>query len=452
MIVQHKFPLLIFSVLLLVSLTASSAVSADLVTLRQIAARLEMSGAKERYPAEFVSFRESNDAAESLATDSAQTQASRLIEFAILKGTLLEGKLTEFSKQSPDSLQTADPSSGELSKSSATKSDPSVAIFANLTSRLQSTPASEIFLKTALNQSSAEQLRIRTILPLADALRGGEQTYVVKKGDAIRVVAARLGVNWRTLAKQNGLDVKAPILKTGMKLQYNNRKIVPKKISNGLLVNIPDRTLYLFKGGKISQTASVTVGMPKLAIKPEDEDVSPEEMMKWQTPTGIFKITEKSKDPIWTVPPSIQEEMRLQGKEVLVKVPPGKDNPLGRYALRTSIEGIMLHSTNTPSSIYGFNSHGCIRVFPEAMEDIFRSVDVNTKGEIIYMPVKVAVTDDRRVFLEVHRDVYAKTKNMHKEVKRLVSKYKVADLVDWIKVDQLLRQQTGIAEDITRKM
>jgi L,D-transpeptidase ErfK/SrfK len=111
----------------------------------------------------------------------------------------------------------------------------------------------------------------------------------------------------------------------------------------------------------------------------------------------------------------------------------------------------MIHSTIRPASIYTFSSHGCIRVMPEHMEALFRDVSVNMPGEIIYQPVKIEVTTDKRVFLEVNRDVYEQVKDIKVEVKRLVTKKGVGDSVSWEKIDKVIRESAGIAEDVTLK-
>jgi lipoprotein-anchoring transpeptidase ErfK/SrfK len=271
----------------------------------------------------------------------------------------------------------------------------------------------------------------------SDKLVGTASSYSVVKGDTIRLIAAKLGVNHRYLIKVNKLDDKA-YLKIGQKLLYNNRKIVPQRMNNGIVVNIPDRTLYYFRKGKLTISLPVALGV---AIKSEKYD--------WKTPTGKFKITAKMKDPTWNVPPSIQSEMEDQGKEVITKILPGASNPLGKFAIKTSIPGILIHSTTKPWSIYSFASHGCIRVYPEQMEEFYKEVRVNTPGEIIYKPVKLAVTEEGRIFLEVHRDVYNKSNGLAAETRRLIEKQKLAGQVNWKKVDSIVKLKSGIAEDIS---
>lgn len=268
-------------------------------------------------------------------------------------------------------------------------------------------------------------------------LIGSKGVYTVVKGDTVRLVAAKLGVAQQHLRSVNGLDSKAK-LKIGQKLAYNNRKIIPQKMKDGIIVNIPDRTLYYFERGTLVTSLPVALGSP-----------TKNEKYVWQTPTGKFKITAKVKDPTWTVPPSIQTEMEEQGKDVLTVLPPGPENPLGKYAIKTSIPGILIHSTTRPSSIYSFSSHGCIRLSPDTMENFFPQIRVNTRGEIIYKPVKLVVIENGRVFLEVHRDVYSKTTNLIEEAKLLIEKQKLADQINWDKFNSVVKQKSGIAEDIS---
>jgi lipoprotein-anchoring transpeptidase ErfK/SrfK len=273
--------------------------------------------------------------------------------------------------------------------------------------------------------------------PDSDRIVGTKGVYTVVRADTVRLVAAKLGVSQQHLRGMNGLDDKAS-LRVGQKLAYNNRKIIPQQLKDGIIINIPDRTLYYFQQGALVTSLPVAVG-----------STTKNEKYTWQTPVGKFKITAKMKDPTWTVPTSIQTEMEERGKEVITSVPPGPENPLGKYAIRTSIPGIMIHSTTKPSSIYSFSSHGCIRLSPDQMEEFFPQIKVNTRGEIIYKPVKLAVTDNGRVFLEVHRDIYNMGRDLVAEARQMVEKQKLSNVVDWDKLKSVVKQKNGIAVDIS---
>ena len=159
------------------------------------------------------------------------------------------------------------------------------------------------------------------------------------------------------------------LVTAGQSLKYNNRRIVPKSIRNGIVVNIPDRNLYLFRNGRVSANYPVALGISKK-----------EESTIWRTPAGKFRIVDKKENPTWRIPLSIQKEMEENGEEVLELVPPGPKNPLGKYAMRTTLSGILIHSTTRPASINSYSSHGCIRVMPEHMERLFRIGTMPTAG------------------------------------------------------------------------
>jgi L,D-transpeptidase ErfK/SrfK len=260
---------------------------------------------------------------------------------------------------------------------------------------------------------------------------GGETVYHVKKGDTLELIGAKLGLNWRNLVQENRIDLKKH-LRIGQEIIANNRKIVPKIIDNGIIINISDRMLYFFREGKLITFFPVGLGKPA-----------------WQTPTGKFKVVGKEKDPTWYVPDSIQREMEMKGEQVKEVVPPGPYNPLGRYAVKLSIPGILIHETIWPTSVYQFRSHGCIRVLPENMGNFYKELEINTWGEIIYKPVKVAVMENGRIFLEVQRDIYRMMKDLGTEARRMIENAGVAENVDWQKVENVLKEKSGIAEDIT---
>jgi L,D-transpeptidase ErfK/SrfK len=268
---------------------------------------------------------------------------------------------------------------------------------------------------------------------MADMIIGGKTTVSAKKGDSLFLISARHGVDWQIVAKENSFDPKK-VCCVGQEFIINNQRIVPKVISDGILVNVPDRMLYFFQNGKLVMFFPVGLGLPQ---------------EQWQTPVGPFSLIRKTTNPTWYVPVSIQKEMEKKAQAVKTVVPPGKDNPLGRYAIHTTIDGVLIHETIWPTTIYQWRSHGCIRVGPEVMGDFFDQVAVGMTGEIIYQPVSVAATEDR-VFLQVARDIYMKIPSIDGEVKARIEERGLSDKVDWGKVQDVISKKTGIAEDVTR--
>lgn len=266
----------------------------------------------------------------------------------------------------------------------------------------------------------------------ADTLVGGEVSYPTKKGDCLVLIGAREGLDWEIIAKENRIEFKNQC-KINVQLTFTNRKIVPRIVEDGIIVNIPDRMLYFFKEGTLVSYFPVCLGS-----------------RDWQTPVGTFVIVRKEHDPTWHVPKSIQAEMRKKNQEVKEVVPPGPDNPLGRFALETSLPGILIHETIWPTTIYQWRSHGCIRVLPENMEaGFFDLVVKGTRGEIIYQPVSVAETEEGRVFLQVDRDIYRMVKSLDQEVRTEIERRGLSEKVDWTKVENVVKAKSGIAEDVS---
>jgi L,D-transpeptidase ErfK/SrfK len=170
----------------------------------------------------------------------------------------------------------------------------------------------------------------------------------------------------------------------------------------------------------------------------------------WQTPLGAFTIQVKETDPTWDVPLSIQEEMRRAGKPVLKTVPPGSRNPLGAYWLGLSLGSVGLHGTNAPSSIYHFATHGCIRLHPDDIEDLFHHVAAGDQGRIVYEPVLVAF-DGTDVFVEVHRDVYRRAPSALARTMELIERAGLEERVDLSMVARVVGQAEGLAVAVTQR-
>ena len=58
---------------------------------------------------------------------------------------------------------------------------------------------------------------------------------------------------------------------------------------------------------------------------------------------------------------------------------PGPDNPLGKYAFYLQWPSYLIHGTNKPAGVGLRSSHGCIRLYPEDIEQFFNMVPVGTQ-------------------------------------------------------------------------
>ncbi len=421
---------------IIISIVTASVCSAEPQDMRNEASavmeKLRRSGPPAALSEEFRSIEDTFARAESLWKEKKNEEAQRLYRLTILKSAVYEKKFLESDEAAPSVAGTIQGSSVNMSTSG-----PGPA-------------ANPQEISTGANsQQDGENKDVHADSPLADepatgsivskTIIGTEFTYTVKRRESLRMVGAKLGVSWRSIAKENSLDPKTP-LEPGQRLKINTRRIIPKTRAEGIVINIPDRTMYLFKGKKLERAVPVAVGMP---TSRKDE--------VWRTPTGTFRIISKVKDPTWFIPQSILKKMKKNRKDVQTSVPPGKRNPLGRYALKTSLTGILIHGTVSPESIYTYSSHGCIRVMPGNMKEIFDDIRVNTGGEIIYQPVKLALSDDGRVFLEVHGDAYEQFRDLEAVARTLIEKNKVERMVDWERVKSSIKNKKGVPVDVSQR-
>lgn len=268
--------------------------------------------------------------------------------------------------------------------------------------------------------------------PLSRSVTGGDTEYVIQRGDSLTAIGARFGVAATLLAQQNAIPLDA-IIHPGQRLRIHNPHIVPAAPDDGILINLPQRMLFHFSQGTLRAAYPVGLGKPS-----------------WPTPQGEFRIVSKVKNKPWLVPKSIQEEMRREGKVVLQEVPPGPDNPLGAHWLGLNLWGYGIHSTIAPASIYQFRSHGCIRLHPDDIAELFGQVRVGTAGRLIYQPVLLAVVEDGRILLEVHRDIYKKGVDPAQTVRDMAEANGLSHAVDWAAADAVIAAQDGLAREVGR--
>ncbi len=165
--------------------------------------------------------------------------------------------------------------------------------------------------------------------------------------------------------------------------------VLPDAPRADIVVNVPEMRLYYFP--KVRSQAERQVTTHPISIGRQ----------QWTTPHGVTSIVQKIKDPAWYPPASIREEHAAEGRPLPEVVPAGPDNPLGAYKMRLGLPGYLIHGTNRPYGIGMRVTHGCVRMYPKDVEQIFRSVAVGTQVRIVNQPYKVGVAHDK-VYLEVH--------------------------------------------------
>ena len=267
------------------------------------------------------------------------------------------------------------------------------------------------------------------VAPEAVVDRSGE--HLVRGGDTLASIGARYGVSAKLIVRRNGLDPRKP-LQPGQVLSVSARHVVPPAIDEGIVINLPQRMLFRFRAGRLAGAWPVAVGRAD-----------------WPTPTGEFKVVNRQTDKTWIVPRSIQEEMRREGKPVLTEVRPGPTNPLGRHWIGLSLPAIGIHGTIAPASVYGFRSHGCVRMHPDDVAELFERTAVGERGRAVYLPLLLARGADGRIWFEANPDAYRRGAGTIDTVRAMARDRGIAqDALDWRLVAAMLRERDGLAREV----
>ena len=217
----------------------------------------------------------------------------------------------------------------------------------------------------------------------------GKPTHITTKyTDTLISVARHHNLGYREIRIANpGVDPWLPGENT--KVVLPTHFILPDAPRKGIVINIAEMRLYYYP--KSSANKKTTVLTVPISIGRGD----------WQTPLGKTRIIQKVRNPSWYPPKSIRQEHADRGDVLEKVVPPGPDNPLGKYALKLGLPGYLIHGTNKPSGIGMQVTHGCIRLFPEDIESLYKIVPMGTPVRIINQRYKAGWMGDR-LYLEVH--------------------------------------------------
>lgn len=227
------------------------------------------------------------------------------------------------------------------------------------------------------------------------ALFGSVEHTVTAYEDTLIDLGRRYSLGYEEIRRVNpGVDPWLPGEGTAVLLP--GQRILPSGPREGIVVNLPEHRLYYYpkprKGEKpVVYTYPVSIGK-----------------MDWKTPLGKTRISQKEKNPNWYPPASVRKEHAERGDPLPAVVPPGPDNPLGAYKMRLAIGGgsYLIHGTNNPAAVGMAITHGCIRMYPEDVEQLFAMVPVGTSVYLVNEPVKVAIVQGE-VYMEAHPPVDA---------------------------------------------
>lgn len=252
---------------------------------------------------------------------------------------------------------------------------------------------------------------------------GDYRKIVAERDQSLQTMARHHGLSVEHLAQANGLGLSDSVSK-GTSVVLPSMRILPTNPpKDGLVVNLPEGGAYLFKGGRFVKFYPIAIGEPG----------------RFATPTGNYEIISLEKDPPWNVPTWAQKKMKAK------VIPPGHPkNPIGAYWIGISVPGVGFHSTEMLATVGESASHGCMRMYPEGIKDLFSRLEKGMPVRIVYETVKLGQTPEGKTMLAVYPDPYG----MAKPRLRLERALKAAGIQSWVddaRVTSLLERKTGVA-------
>lgn len=263
-----------------------------------------------------------------------------------------------------------------------------------------------------------------------DSVAGQLATVKVGEGDSLPDVARHFGLGLEEIGEANPeIDLWAP--PPGSRVILPMQFIVPDVPRTGIVVNLASMRLFYFSKKKGGEVVTYPVGIGREGRS---------------TPTGEMRVERKTKHPTWHVPASIRKDHEQKGDPLPAVVLPGPDNPLGDYALYLSRPSYLIHGTNKPYGIGLRASNGCVRLYPENIETLYREVPVKTPVRIVNQPYLVGWRDGE-LYLEAHEphdELNAKQlkKNLIAGLKMIEKKQ--GRKLDWPRVEQIVSEARGI--------
>lgn len=298
-------------------------------------------------------------------------------------------------------------------------------------------PLPGLLLLAALLGASAQAETLPLPTPDVDIV-GEIRTTTSRHEDTLVDIARRHGLGYEEIVQANpGVDPWLP--GEGTTIMLPTQYILPDAPRDGIVINVPEMRLYYYpklRKGEEPRVITYPIGVGR---------------MDWATPLGTTKIVGKLEKPSWYPPESIRKEHAEKGDILPRVVPPGPDNPLGEYSLRLDIPGYLIHGTNRAYGIGMRVTHGCMRLYPENIEALFKAVPVGTPVHIIDQPFK-AGWHDGVLYLEAHPPLEesAAPNDLTPSVRAILAvQHKGNAEIDWDKAMDVAVEQRGIPVPIS---
>ena len=261
-----------------------------------------------------------------------------------------------------------------------------------------------------------------------------------RRSDTLMDIARWLSMGYREIRRANP-EVDLWIPGEGTTVLIPSLFVLPDVPREGIVINRAEKRLYYYHTDPISGDPLVTtypIGIGKAGR---------------ETPVGNATVIQRVENPAWYPTEGVRADYRSRGIELPRTVPPGPDNPLGRYALILDMDGYLIHGTHRPDGVGMRVSQGCVRMYPEHIERLVFNVPIGTPVAMIDQPVKAGYRDGQ-LYLEIHPDHDDKVPELA-EVKWVVEKawlrhrHRIDTPINWSRVEAVWQGADGVPHLIT---
>jgi L,D-transpeptidase ErfK/SrfK len=269
-----------------------------------------------------------------------------------------------------------------------------------------------------------------------DNMVGSLAAINTRENDVLPDIARHFGLGYNDISIAN--SAVSPWTPTpGSRVLLPVQFILPDSPHKGIALNLANMRLFYYPKKQPDKVYTYPVGIGRQG---------------WNTPMGLTSIVAKDANPNWYVPESIHREHAEKGDTLPKVVTSGPDNPLGLFAMRLGIPGYLIHGTNKPYGIGMQISHGCVQLYPEDIEVLFKKATVGMPVRIIHQPYLTAWHEDM-LYLEAHEPLPKWAKDKAKLKKQVLKQlHELSDqksaAVDWDKVEQILQRSDGVPTPI----
>lgn len=278
--------------------------------------------------------------------------------------------------------------------------------------------------------------------PKGIRLIGENQIYVVKNDkETLESIAAKFQLGLTNLLEANsGVDPFLP--QPGSKLIIPHQLILPDTPQKGIVVNLAEMRLYYYpKGQKIVRVLPIGIG----------------QIGKNTPENWVTKVYRKKANPTWTPTKKMKEEYKQDGVDLPDVWPAGPDNPMGLFALYIG-KLYAIHGTNSNFGIGLRVTHGCIRLRSPDIENLYKTVPVGTRVQIINQPIKITQEPNGNRYIEIHQPLsrtqeeFDSNKPIPLMLSKKVEKFITHKDINTATVSRLFSDRNGVPTQINQKI